>query len=110
MLTGKASDFHTTHVIGSDNEDDFGVQYWRLKLYFEHKTYREHYYTYLTTASFTQMRTDNPSKSLQEVLAMLLDKLQLCQRALGYRFGGEETLHMAVTTACKGVPELAYAL
>ncbi|KAK1916808.1 hypothetical protein P3342_004363 [Pyrenophora teres f. teres] len=51
-----------------------------------------------------------PEKGLQEVLQILLDKLQLCQRALGKNFEGEDALRTTVINACRGVPELEMAL
>ena len=53
---------------------------------------------------------ENPDKGLHEVLQILLDKLQLCQRALGKNFEGEDALHTTVINACRGVPELEMAL
>lgn len=40
----------------------------------------------------------------------MLDKLQLCQRALGPNYAGDEILRMTVLRACKGVPEFEHAL
>lgn len=36
--------------------------------------------------------------------------MQLCQRALGSQYMGEDTLRMAVIRACQGVPSLEIAL
>lgn len=36
--------------------------------------------------------------------------MQLCQRALGPRYMGDEQLRTAIINACRGVPELEYAL
>ena len=44
------------------------------------------------------------------MLQILLDKLQLCQRALGKNFEGEDALRTTVINACRGVPELEMAL
>jgi hypothetical protein len=40
----------------------------------------------------------------------MLDKLQLCQRALGKQYMGEYALRTTVITACRGVKEFAMAL
>lgn len=44
------------------------------------------------------------------VLQIMIDKLQLCQRALGPQYLDEEKLRTAVIKACRGVPELKWAL
>jgi transposase InsO family protein len=106
-LAAKARDFQLHHI---PRTDDFGQQYWKLKLHFEHEVHRSHYFTDWTTTSFTQIRTANPDKTLHQVLDVMLDKLQLCQRALGLRYSGEDQLRTAVTQACRGVKELEYAL
>ncbi|KAI1002730.1 hypothetical protein K3495_g5472 [Podosphaera aphanis] len=41
---------------------------------------------------------------------MTLDKLQLCQRALGTDYTGQTALRTAVINACRGAPELEMAL
>ena len=40
----------------------------------------------------------------------MLDKLQLCQRALGQQYMGEYALRTTMVTACRGVKEFAMAL
>jgi hypothetical protein len=41
---------------------------------------------------------------------LLLNKLQLCQRALGKEFMGEDALRTNVIRACRDIPELKQAL
>ena len=52
----------------------------------------------------------NIGKTNLEVLQALLDKLQLCQRALGLGYIGENQLIAATQRACRGVSELEFAL
>lgn len=81
-----------------------------IKNHFDHNVHHQHYYTDWTTTSFARIRMEIPDKDLHEVLQILLDKLQLCQRALGKNFEGEDALRTTVINACRGVPELEMAL
>jgi hypothetical protein len=56
------------------------------------------------------MKSKHSDKTLYEALNLLLNKLQLCQRALGKKFMGEDALRTNVIRACRGVPELKQAL
>ncbi|KAM4062355.1 reverse transcriptase (RNA-dependent DNA polymerase) [Hirsutella rhossiliensis] len=58
-----------------------------------------------TTTTFTKLRMDNANatKSLQEVLQLLFDKLQR-------EFADEVHLRTTLINACRGVPELEHAL
>ena len=106
-LAAKARDFQLHHI---PLTDDFGQQYWKLKLYFEYEVYRTYYFTNWTITSFDQLRIANPDKTLYQVLDLVLNKLQLCQRVLGPSYSGEGHLRTAVTHACRRVKELEYAL
>jgi hypothetical protein len=56
------------------------------------------------------MRFKHSDKTFYEALNLLLDKLQLCQRALGKKFMGEDALRTNVIRACRGIPKLKQAL
>ena len=92
--------------------DTFRVAYLKIKHHFETQVNHLQYHTDWTTMSFNGVRTapENSGKSLQEVLQILLDKLTLCQRALGDEYKGEQQLQTTVLRACRGVPELKFAL
>lgn len=107
ILTGKARDFQLHYITKTD---DFGQQYFKVKLHFEHEVHCSKYFTHWTTTTFEKLRAYYRDKSLYDILEMLLNKLQLCQRALGPRYSGDKQLHTAVINACCGVPELEYAL
>ncbi|KAK1912580.1 hypothetical protein P3342_004516 [Pyrenophora teres f. teres] len=64
-----------------------------LKNHFDTDVNHSHYYADWTTISFAKVRRENPDKTLHEVLDIMLDKLQLCQRALGQQYMGEYALH-----------------
>jgi hypothetical protein len=68
------------------------------------------YFADWTNTTFARIRQENPDKTLQEVLTIMLDKLQFAQRALGPQFQGDVQLRSTVITACRGVPELEHAL
>jgi hypothetical protein len=107
ILTGRAETFYIQVV---ERDDSFADAYMAIKNHFDHDVHHQHYYTDWTTTTFARMRTENPEKDLREILQLLLDKLQLCQRALGKNFGGEDALRTTVINACRGVPELEMAL
>jgi hypothetical protein len=107
ILTGRAETFYIQVV---ERDDSFAKAYTAIKNHFDHDVHHQHYYTDWTTTSFSRTRAENPEKGLHEVLQILLDKLQLCQRALGKNFEGEDALRTTVINACRGVLELEMAL
>ncbi|KAM4064076.1 hypothetical protein HRG_012590 [Hirsutella rhossiliensis] len=80
ILTGRAQTYYIDHVNWTST---FRKAYDSIKQHFDTEVNHVHYYTEWTTISFNKLRADNATKSLHEVLQLLLDKLQLCQRALG---------------------------
>ncbi|KAF2023536.1 hypothetical protein EK21DRAFT_118683, partial [Setomelanomma holmii] len=107
ILTGRAETFYIQVV---ERDDSFASAYTAIKNHFDHDVHHQHYYTDWTTTTFACTRTENPDKGLHEVLQILLDKLQLCQRALGKNFDSEDALRTTVINACHGVLELKMAL
>ncbi|KJZ75136.1 hypothetical protein HIM_05622 [Hirsutella minnesotensis 3608] len=107
ILSDRAKTFYDLHI---DKKATFAAAYLRLKQHFDTGVNHEHYYTDWTTTTFNTVRSQYSDKNLHYVLDTLLDKLQLCQRALGDRWSGEENLRTAVVRACRGVPELQQAL
>ncbi|EFQ90966.1 hypothetical protein PTT_12317 [Pyrenophora teres f. teres 0-1] len=99
ILTGRAEMFYIQIV---ERDDSFASAYMAIKNHFDHDVHHQHYYTDWTTTNFARTRIENPEKGLQEVLQILLDKLQLCQRALGKNFEGEDALRTTVINACRG--------
>ncbi|KAF1935988.1 hypothetical protein EJ02DRAFT_506764 [Clathrospora elynae] len=99
ILTGQAEMFYIQVV---ERDDSFASAYTAIKNHFDHDVHYQHYYTDWTTTTFAQTRTENPDKGLHEVLQILLDKLQLCQRVLGKNFEGEDALRTTVINACRG--------
>ncbi|KAI0993120.1 hypothetical protein K3495_g15064, partial [Podosphaera aphanis] len=107
ILTGRAEQYYLHYV---NREDDFYTAYTKIKNHFDTEVNHNHYFTDWTTTTFMKIRQENPEKGLQDVLQILLDKLQLCQRALGPEYAGEGNLRTTVIKACRGVPELEHAL
>jgi hypothetical protein len=56
------------------------------------------------------VKQENLSLTLQEAFEKLLNKLQLCQRALGADYTGEDALRTSVIRACRSFPEFEIAL
>ncbi|KAI6249905.1 hypothetical protein HI914_02027 [Erysiphe necator] len=107
ILKGRAESYYL-HFIGP--EASFASAYHKLKAHFDTEVNHNTYYTNWITITFTKIRQENSEKTLQEVLQILIDKLELCQRALGQNYAGEEVLRTAVIMACRGIPELKNAL
>ena len=107
ILTGNAEDYYISYI---EQEDDFYSQYMKMKTHFDTNVNKEHYFTDWTTISFMKVRQENAEKDLHEVLQIMLNKLQRCQRALGPSYAGEEQLRTTVIKACRGVAELEHAL
>ncbi|KAM4064163.1 DUF1421 multi-domain protein [Hirsutella rhossiliensis] len=70
-----------------------------FKQHFDTEVNHVHYHTDWTTITFNSI-----------LLQILFDKLQLCQRALGREYAGDLQLRTTLMKACRGVPELQYAL
>ena len=62
------------------------------------------------TYSKLKVEKNNIEKTNLEVLQALLDKLQLCQWALGLGYMSENQLITAIWRAYRGVPKLEFAL
>ena len=108
ILDGRAEQYYIHFV--DQRVDTFLTAYTKLKNHFDTDVNHSHYYADWTTISFIKVRRENPNKTLHEVLDIMLDKLQLCQRALGRQYMGEYALRTTVITACRGVKELEMAL
>ena len=93
-----------------DRNDSFSNAYIVIKNHFDYNVHYQYYYTDWTTINFARTRIENPGKGLHEVLQILLDKLQLCQRALGKNFKGEDALRITVINIYRRVPELEIVL
>ncbi|EED12737.1 transposase, putative [Talaromyces stipitatus ATCC 10500] len=72
------------------------------------KTYYMHYIS--QDASFTDAYKAIKAKTLVEAVEILIEKLHLCQCALGNAYKGQEHLVAAVTRACQDSPEMSDAL
>ncbi|KAF1363027.1 hypothetical protein EJ07DRAFT_162974 [Lizonia empirigonia] len=90
ILEGRAQDYYLHFV--DQRMDTFLTVYTKLKNHFDTDVNHSHYYADWTTISFVKVRRENPDKTLHEVLDIMLDKLQLCQRALGQQYMGEYAL------------------
>jgi hypothetical protein len=91
-------------------EDDFYSAYIKIKVHFNTDVNYYYYYTNWTTITFSKIKQENPDQTLYQALDHLLDKLQLCQRALGPAYAGEDAFQTIVIRACRNSPELEIAL
>src|SRR6266516_5383117 len=107
ILTSRAEEYYLHYV---ERNDDFATAYAKIKNQFDTNVNHNQYYTDWTSTTFAKTRQQNPDKDLYEVRRTMLDKMQLCQRALGAGFAGENNLRTAVINACRGVRELEHAL
>ncbi|KJZ68485.1 hypothetical protein HIM_12126 [Hirsutella minnesotensis 3608] len=107
ILTGRAQTYYIEQIKWTST---FRKAYDSIKQHFDTEVNHVHYYTNWTTITFNKLRAENANKSLHDVLQLLFDKLQLCQRALGKDYAGDIPLRTTLINACRGVPELEYAL
>lgn len=107
ILIAKARDFHFYHITRTD---DFGKQYSKIKLHFEHEIHRSKYFTDWASTNFEKLQAEHRDRGPHEILEMLIEKLQLCQRALGPKYMNDEQLGATIISPCHGVPELEYVL
>ncbi|KJZ69538.1 hypothetical protein HIM_11080 [Hirsutella minnesotensis 3608] len=107
ILTGRAEMFYVEEIKWTTT---FRKAYDSIKQHFDTEVNHIHYYTNWTTTTFNSIRAQDATKTLHEVLQLLFDKLRLCQRALGPEYAGNLPLRTTLINACRGVPELEYAL
>ncbi|KAF1361880.1 hypothetical protein EJ07DRAFT_164355 [Lizonia empirigonia] len=98
ILDGRAEEYYLHFV--DQRMDTFSTAYTKLKNHFDTDVNHGHYYTDWTTISFVKVRRENPDKNLHDVLDIMLDKLQLCQRALGQQYIGEYSLRTTNARFC----------
>ena len=109
ILSGRAKDYFVYNV---NQNLTFAEMYNQMKTKFDTEVNKAQYHTdwsLLTYSSFKAEKS-NIGKTNLEVLQTLLDKLQLCQRALGLGYMGENQLIAATQRACHGVSELEFTL
>ena len=109
----KAKTFFLYEV--SQNIDiPFAVMYKKIKVHFDTDINHRIYYQDWSTITFNSIKQNkvNDGKKGDDlsVLEILLDKLQLCQRALGPDFSGEQHLIMAAVRACRDEQAFTQAL
>ncbi|KAM4059749.1 integrase core domain-containing protein [Hirsutella rhossiliensis] len=104
---GRAQRFYLDKITWATT---FRQAYDIFKQHFDTEVNHVHYHTDWTTITFNSIRAQDASKTPHEVLQILFDKLQLCQRALGREYAGDLLLRTTLMKACRGVPELQYAL
>ncbi|KJZ68969.1 hypothetical protein HIM_11642 [Hirsutella minnesotensis 3608] len=107
ILAGRAQTFYIDEIKWTTT---FRKAYDSIKQHFDTDVNHVHYYTDWTTTTFNKIRTEHATKSLHQVLQLLIDKLRLCQRALGKDYAGNVPLRTTLINACRGVPELEHAL
>lgn len=110
ILTGEAQLFYIDYV---QHGETFATTYKKFKDHFE-VNHRNYYHCVWTTTSFEECRKEYRAKhrgpeDLLKVLGFMLDRLNICQRALGPGYAGDVHLKLAVLWACRGVPEFHHA-
>lgn len=111
ILTGSARNYYVHRV---NRNDTFATAYKTLKDRFDNDLNHRIYcndWTETTFESFRkEYRAEHPGpEDLQKVLQSMLDKFQLCQRALGPSYAADIYLRDAVWFACRGVPAFHFA-
>ncbi|KAM4061685.1 hypothetical protein HRG_011710 [Hirsutella rhossiliensis] len=98
ILDGRAQTFYIDKIEWTTT---FRKAYDSIKQHFDTEVNHVHYYTDWTTTTFNSIRAQDASKSLHEVLQLLFDKLQLCQRALALTT--QETFHCVLRLSSHAV-------
>lgn len=111
MLIGRAGDWFISQIGSQAVTPTFTEIYAQLKKHFDTEINRHAYYNDWTQMSFRGEIARNPTKNKMEVLTGLLDRMQLCQRALGPQVaGGDAQLRHNVERAVAGAQEFKMAL
>ena len=107
ILSGRAALYFLHNV---PRHLTFADMYLAMERHFNTEQNKIQYHHDWTSTTFFSIKAENAGKSDLEVLQIMLDKLSLCQRALGPDFRGEQQLISAVHRACRTVPQLQHAL
>ena len=109
ILSGRAQAYFLEHM---SRGMQYKTMYLALKQQFDSEINRAQYHTDWSSMTFNSVyaEAENTGKTKMEVLEILLDRLQRCQRALGPAFRDEVHLISATLRAVQGVPELKIAL
>ncbi|KAM4062035.1 cwf18 domain containing protein [Hirsutella rhossiliensis] len=97
ILDGRAQRFYLDKITWATT---FRQAYDIFKQHFDTEVNHVHYHTDWTTITFNSIRAQDASKTPHEVLQILFDKLQLCQRALGREYAGDLQLRTTLMKAC----------
>lgn len=108
ILKGRASEYYFTQLVGK------GYTFLRIKerlqIHFETAEKRQLYLSEWRETTLHQVIEKNRTKTKLECLEIMLDKLQLLQRALPEIYPSEDNLREAVVNACRGIDECKLAL
>ncbi|EED18930.1 hypothetical protein TSTA_126380 [Talaromyces stipitatus ATCC 10500] len=107
MLSGRAETYYMHHV---NPDASFAQMYWAIKSYFDTESNHALYYQDWTSITLVDVRCENTGKTLPEAVEILVEKLHLCQCALGPYYISPEHLVSAIIRACQGSPEMSEVL
>jgi hypothetical protein len=107
IFTGRARDYYLHYI---SPEDDFYSAYIKIKVHFNTDVNYYYYYTNWTIIIISKVKQKNFDQTLHQAFNHLLNKLQLCQRALGPAYAGKDAFRTIVIRACRNLPELEIAL
>lgn len=107
ILTGRAETYYNHHV---KPQSSFYQQYWAIKAYFDTESNHAIYYRDWTSISLARIRQENGGKTWEQAVDALIEKLHLCQRALGREYEGDKQLTAALVRSCQGISEFSEAL
>lgn len=108
MLSGNAEDYYLQHC---QRLETFFEVYTTMKLHFEQDVNLAQYHTDWTYTKWsTCMARKSDDETAMDVLNNMLDKLMLCQKAMGPDFRGDAILREKTREAVSGVPAFEYAL
>ncbi|RKF78645.1 hypothetical protein GcC1_053038, partial [Golovinomyces cichoracearum] len=77
---------------------------------FETVTQRDNYCNEWNLINFEEIKRENPDKTPEEAIDVMLDKMQKCRKALGHEYQGDAIFLEKLMTAIKGSSELAGVL
>lgn len=108
ILTGQAEDYYLAYLTAANS---FREIYDTIKEHFEHDVNKAQYHSdWRTTRFLNLMAKKKEEETPMDILNTMLDKLMICQKALGQDFRGEAILREQVRGAVTGVREFEYAL
>src|SRR5438045_568191 len=110
MLKSRVLTFYYNQLCSILEPQNFQDMISQIKVHFENEECSQMYLSDWQNTTLMKIITENPSKPKTECLELLFDKLMSIQQALPLIRSSEESLHIQILNACRGIQECTLCL